>query len=199
LEIDPDGSRAICPFCGYAQPFLRLPLFLITGASGAGKSAITHHLAAALRGEAVVLETDILWRPEFATPEDNYRGFRETWLHIAVNVAQAGLPVVLIGTATREQFDLLPARRHAGKIHILALVAGDNVIRARLAARPAWRGSSNERFIGEMVRFDRWLLENADSEQMELLDTGTIPLEACVTAAARWFRERAEAQPSAGS
>jgi len=35
--IDPAGPFAICPFCTYAHPFLQQPLFLITGASGAGK------------------------------------------------------------------------------------------------------------------------------------------------------------------
>ena len=60
-QIEPDLSVARCPACGHAHPFRRLPLFLICGASGTGKSAICNELAG--RFDAVVLlEGDILWR-----------------------------------------------------------------------------------------------------------------------------------------
>ncbi|MEZ4519804.1 MAG: rRNA adenine N-6-methyltransferase family protein [Chloroflexota bacterium] len=36
--IDPDGPFAVCPECGYRHPFRQLPLLLVGGASGAGKS-----------------------------------------------------------------------------------------------------------------------------------------------------------------
>jgi hypothetical protein len=34
---------AICPECGQRHPFLRQPLFVLTGASGAGKTAVFSH------------------------------------------------------------------------------------------------------------------------------------------------------------
>jgi hypothetical protein len=39
-SIDASGPFATCPFCGYAHPFLQLPLFIITGSSGSGKTTI---------------------------------------------------------------------------------------------------------------------------------------------------------------
>ncbi|MBN1922962.1 MAG: hypothetical protein JW892_17070 [Anaerolineae bacterium] len=39
--IDPDRAIAICPECGHRHPFLRLPLLIVSGASGAGKSTIS--------------------------------------------------------------------------------------------------------------------------------------------------------------
>ncbi len=38
--IDPEGPFAICPDCGFKHPFLQLPLFMISGASCAGKSSV---------------------------------------------------------------------------------------------------------------------------------------------------------------
>src|SRR5215472_9131018 len=73
--IDPSGPFAICSFCGHAQRFERLPLFIVTGASGSGKSTVGLALVRRLR-ECVVMETDILWRPEFDTPQDGYRTYR---------------------------------------------------------------------------------------------------------------------------
>ena len=58
-SIDPSGPFAICPHCHYAHPFLQQPLFIITGASGTGKSTICLSLVTKLH-ECVVLEQDIL-------------------------------------------------------------------------------------------------------------------------------------------
>ncbi len=38
--IDPQRPFAICPFCHHPHRFVQLPLFVVTGASGAGKSTI---------------------------------------------------------------------------------------------------------------------------------------------------------------
>ena len=71
-----DGSLAlaVCPHCGHGHPFRQLPLFMLTGASGAGKTTVCLELASAQsRAEdwapaCVYLEQDILWRDEFAGP-----------------------------------------------------------------------------------------------------------------------------------
>jgi hypothetical protein len=86
--IDPSGPFAICRHCGHAHPFKQLPLFIVTGASGSGKSAACLQLVPLLP-ECVVLETDLFWRPEFATPEKDYRDFRNLCLRVAKNI---GLP-----------------------------------------------------------------------------------------------------------
>src|SRR5262245_24271348 len=38
--IDPDGPFAICPECGNRRHFERLPLLIVSGASGSGKSTV---------------------------------------------------------------------------------------------------------------------------------------------------------------
>src|SRR5262249_10108352 len=60
--IDPQGPVAMCPECGHRHPFLQLPLLLVSGASGAGKSTICHALLGALP-EVVLLDSDILCKP----------------------------------------------------------------------------------------------------------------------------------------
>ncbi|HWE61292.1 MAG TPA: hypothetical protein VHB98_06240, partial [Chloroflexota bacterium] len=58
--VDPDGPWAICPACGHRHRFLQLPLFVITGPSGAGKTAVCLALAGTFTA-CVVLESDVLW------------------------------------------------------------------------------------------------------------------------------------------
>src|SRR5437762_10497370 len=67
--IDASGPFAICPFCGYAHPFLQLPLFIITGSSGSGKTTICLELIPLVQ-ECVILESDILWGAFPADPEN---------------------------------------------------------------------------------------------------------------------------------
>ena len=88
-------AAAICPLCGYDQPFLRQRLFVITGASGAGKTAVCRELAPRMRNRCAALESDILWGLVPASNEDGYRSYRNVWLRLAKNIDQAGLPVIL--------------------------------------------------------------------------------------------------------
>ena len=72
--IDPSGPYAICPLCGYRHKFRQLPLLIVSGASGAGKSTVCNTLTGTME-QVVILDNDILWRPEFDRPETGYRDF----------------------------------------------------------------------------------------------------------------------------
>jgi hypothetical protein len=189
--IDPAGPHAVCPACGHRQRFRRLPLFVITGASGTGKTAACLGLVEALR-ECVVLESDILWRPEFDRPEEDYRTYRNLWLRLVKNIAQGGRPVVLCGSAVPAGFEDCPERRYLGDIHYLALVCDDDELARRLRARPGWRASSDEAFVQRMLDFDRWFRDNAAASQppIDLLDTTRISVNETVARTATWVRAR---------
>jgi predicted kinase len=192
--IEPTGpgtANAICPFCHYAHPFLRQPLFIVTGASGSGKSTICLALVSRLK-ECVVLESDILWGVVEATPENNYRDYRNVWLRVAKNVGQAGKPVVLCGTALPEQFETCPERRYFSTLYYLALVCDDATLAQRLQSRPAWRHANTTTVIERMSDFNRWLKANAGETQhpMSLYDTGHRSIDESVGDIARWVREQ---------
>ena len=190
-SIDPRGPFAICPHCGHAHRFLQLPLFVVTGASGTGKSVICLELVTRL-SECVCIECDIFWRPEFATPQDNYRGFRNLCLRVAKNIGQGGRPVVLFGSAIPEQYETCPERRYFTTIHYLAMVCADEALVRRLQDRPGWRKSAEPETLRKMVEFNRWFKENADSTDppMTLLDTTALSIEQGVERVADWVRSR---------
>ncbi len=190
-EIDPSGPYAICPRCGHAHRFVRLPLFVVSGASGTGKTTVCLALPALLP-ECVVLESDILWRPEFNTPEDGYRTYRDLWLRLAKNIHQASRPVVLCGTAVPAQMETCPERRYLAAIHYLALVCDDGILAQRLRARPGWRQSTGDDFITSMTAFNGWLKANASQivPPMVLLDTSSVTVQAAAEQVAGWVRER---------
>jgi len=183
----PEGPYAVCPVCEYRHMFIRLPLLVLTGASGVGKTTTCLALAAKTK-DLVVMESDILWRDEFNQPATDYRNYRETWLRVCKNISQAGKPVVLCGAAVPEEFERCVERRYFSDIHYLALVCGDEVLASRLRNRPAWRGSSEDEYIKEHVGFNGWLKENARGTQppMALLDTTEITADESVERVEGW-------------
>lgn len=189
--VDPTGPYVICPHCGHAHPFRRRPVFIVTGASGAGKTTVSLSLVGTLPGCAV-LETDILWCPELNTPQDEWLRWRSLWARLAKNLAQSGLASVLCGTFTPEGIEPLPERRYLGAVHYVALVCDDEELAGRLRARPAWRQSSDEAFVARMVAFNGWLRGHAATTEpaMTLLDTTGRSVEGTVSAVRSWVLER---------
>jgi adenylate kinase family enzyme len=183
--IVPEGAYAICPNCSFRYKFIRLPLFILTGASGVGKSTVCLGLAAKMK-DVVVMESDILWRAEFNQPETNYREYRETWLRVCKNISQAGKPVVLCGVGVPTQFEQCIERRYFSELHYLALICDDQILSSRLT----WRGSLEDEYIKGQVVFNRWLLNNAQNTKppMAHLDTSEITEAETVEKVERWIR-----------
>jgi hypothetical protein len=190
----PRNALATCPLCGHRHAFRRLPLFIVTGASGTGKTTIGLRLVAELP-ECVVLDADILWTKAFeeleGTPEDP-NPFRTVWLRMAKNIGQAGRPVVLLGSAIPEQFESSPERRYFEALHYIALVCDSEVLDARLVGRPDWRRCGAAEFRETMRDFNSWLRENAATTEppMDVLDTTTISINDALEVVTSWVRAR---------
>jgi hypothetical protein len=193
--IDPSGPFAICPACGHNHPFRRLPLLLIGGASGAGKSTVCRHLLGQ-ESEAVLLDADILWRDAFNTPEDNYRAFFETWLRMAKNIGQSGRAVAIFGAGFVVPSNVEPCveRRYFSRIHYLGLVCEAESLAARLRARPQWRQSAEESFIQGQIRFNQWILDQGalPDSPVEVFDTTNTDPAETAKAVHRWILQKIE-------
>lgn len=189
--IDLSGPYAICPECGYKHLFQRLPLLIVSGASGTGKTTICQRLTGKVT-KAVLLDSDILWRPEFNTPETNYREYFELWLRLCKNIAQSGRPVVLFGAGigVPDNLENCVERRYFSTVHYLALVCSDDLLTERLQQRPAWRGTRDVGYIEEQVRFNRWFKEYDVQPFINLINTTNSSLEATASQVETWIDER---------
>ncbi len=190
-DVIPVPPVAICPHCQYGSQFVMLPLFIVTGASGSGKTTAALKLARQMK-DVVVLDQDILWNDSFNTPEDNCKSFRNTWLRMAKNINQAGRPVVLFGSAIPEQFESLNERRYFEKTYYMALYCQSDELVNRLKARPHWRESGSEENLNSMVEFNDWLKENAEktTPKMTLLDTTATDLSGTIEGIQNWLSDK---------
>ncbi len=188
--IEPEGPYAVCRACGHRHRFVRLPLFVLTGASGVGKTTTCLALAAKAK-DLVAMESDILWIEEIDRPQTNYRDYREMWLRVCKNISQAGRPVILCGAAVPSQFEQCVERRYFSDVHYMALVCDDEVLASHLRSRPAWRTTSAEEHVRKQVAFNRWLKDNARGTRppMTLLDTTGMTVEQSAEAVMRWVGE----------
>jgi predicted kinase len=189
-EIDPTGPYAICPECGYKHPFQQLPLLVVSGASGTGKTSVCQRLLGKVT-QAVLLDSDILWRPEFNTPETKYRDYFELWLRACKNISQSGRPVVLFGAGVGvpENIEDRIERRYLSEIHYLALVCTEEVLSERLRQRPVWRRTREPAFIQEQIRFNNWFKAYQDRPAIKLIDTTDTSLEETALQVADWIKE----------
>jgi predicted kinase len=194
VEPEFDGSgHLVCASCGDRRPFRRLPLLLVGGPAGAGKSSVGASLLGELT-EAVVIESDLLWRREFDTPGDGYNEYFRLWLRLAAHISQSGKPVVLFGAgfAVPHQVEPLPERRLFSAVHYLGLVCDDRVLTARLRARPSWRNTTDE-LVNEHVKFNHWLKGHAAAAEppVTLFDTTSAAIKETAALVASWIRGRA--------
>lgn len=190
--IDPRGPYAICPECGHKHPFLQLPLLIIAGASGTGKSTVCQRLLGRLE-KVVLLEGDLLWRTKFNKPEERYRDFFETWLRLCKNISQSGRPVVWANAgAIPDNVEQCEERRYFSAVYYLALVCNDEELAKRLRERPQWRKSGDLATIEKNVQFNQWFKKNAEqtSPAIKLLDTTGVAVEETANQIALWIREQ---------
>jgi hypothetical protein len=193
FEFDAGGSP-VCKGCGDRRPHRRLPLLLVGGPAGAGKSTAGALLLGRVT-EAVVLESDLLWRPEFNTPGDGYHDYFSLWLRLASHISQSGRPVAIFGAgfAVPHSVEPLAERALFSAVHYLGLVCDDDELESRLSRRPRWKDHADrERLVAEHVGFNRWLKANADTTAppVTLLDTTGRPADATAEEVAAWIRDK---------
>jgi len=186
LDADPRAHRLRCPRCGAGSWLPALPLFVVTGASGSGKTTITGPLRSLLPG-CLVLETDVILHVAAL----GWDTWRNTWLQLTHAAALGGQVTVLTGSLTPDQLERLPARKLIGPIHFALLDCPDDLLARRLRARPAWRATSSPAKITEHQRFAAWLRARITPS----FDTSAASATEVAGRVAAWVQAQLPSQP----
>ena len=196
-----DRAVAICPDCGHEHPFRYLPVLVVTGASGTGKSTILRELAReAIAGgdggpsdRVLPLESDVLWTAGAGMELEEYV---DLWLRVCLNLHQFGRSTLLFGAGTNpDNLEASTMRRYFPAIRYLALVTDDDVLAERLRSRPDWRESSSEEFVREHVSYNRALKDGewgVKRGSYRTLDTTDLTVGESVRATREWATNAVE-------
>lgn len=193
-EVDPIQATARCPVCDHVQPFRLGPLFIVSGASGAGKSTVCQHLVRpGQAADFVILDSDILWMEAFHASEQ-WPHYFNMWLRMAWNINQSGRPLLLFGTGLGVPANMEPClnRRYLSHIHYLALVCDGESQERRLRARPAWRGSDQSQALADQLNFNRWFQDQGPTQTppIHLVDNSQLSVAETAQQVLAWARER---------
>ncbi|MDR6723630.1 broad-specificity NMP kinase [Paenibacillus amylolyticus] len=126
----------------------KLPLFVVTGASGTGKTTICALVRESLP-EFDVFDMDIIDNVDWQIAKAN-------WLRIAYSISLSGRGTVLCGTMVPENIESADHKDKFETIHYINLHCDDETRAARLLAR----GWGNEA-VQEHKNFANWLVQNA--------------------------------------
>jgi hypothetical protein len=168
-----------------------LPLFVINGATGVGKSTVGEAVRLLLP-ECVHLDGDLLWTNENFGHPDQIAAYYARWLRLAVELSQSGRPLVLRGACNPDRWQGSPLTSYFSDIHYIALVAEPEIHEARLRKRELPDDISLWPEFPEFLNHNRWLLANAllTEPPMELLDVSRLPPAEAAAKVAAWVRVR---------
>ena len=173
-----------CPKCGHSWEFLRLPLFIVTGASGVGKSTTVHALQQMSR-EFVCLESDMLYSiMPHETPGD-YMAQTEAMMAFSRDVMQCGKPAVWSRAGNIQMLSNSYGTRFFSVIFVLALTAGEAELRRRMTEG---RGIADLEWIQGSVDYDRYFSEhdNIEGVYYDTLDVSKLTVQEAARELERW-------------
>lgn len=149
--ITEDGKRIHCPKCGYEWNFHRLPLFILTGCSGVGKTTTCQALLQKTQ-DYVIMDCDYFHMLPGKTEEDWHQR-KEQVLSFSRNIMQAGKPLLWSAACIPEQFEQTYNRRFFSNIYYLALVCDAHALRLRMTQG---RKIEDEQWIQGSIDFNEW-------------------------------------------
>lgn len=180
------GTTVHCPVCGGEWKFRKLPLFVLSGCSGVGKTTTAQALLQR-RPDFVVLDADYLYAIMKPEKKDEYFQWVEQMLNLAKDISQSGRPVLWVTAGCLDLFHQTYHSRFFSRIYCLALTCSEETLRSRMTQG---RGIADESWIESSVKYNQYFQTHDRLDQMcfRTLDiTGTTPEERAETVE-NWVR-----------
>ena len=182
------GCTVRCPACGHEWTFRKLPLFVLTGCSGVGKTTSAQALLQR-NPDFVVLDADYLYAIMKPESRKEYAEWVEQMMNLAKDIAQSGRPVVWVTAGCLDLFHPAYHRRFFTEIHCLALTCSEEELRRRMTEV---RGITDDEWIRSSVEYNRYFQTHERLEEMrfETLDITALSREARAEYLENWVRAR---------
>ncbi|MGN0316276.1 MAG: hypothetical protein ACI4EG_16005 [Fusicatenibacter sp.] len=179
------GNRIRCPKCGTEWEFRKMPLFILSGCSGVGKTTTGLILQRKHPGY-VVLDADMFYNIMPHETEADYYEQLEQMESLTKNIAQNGSPVLWTMAGNLDKINQTYHRRFFDDVWILALTASSREIRNRMEVG---RGITDQTWIQSSVDYNEYFLTHRMIGDMpfEILDTEGKTAEEVAREVQKWM------------
>lgn len=183
-----EGGAVTCKKCGHEWGFLKLPLFIVTGASGVGKTTTVQALQRMSR-DFVCLDSDLFHSVMPHETREDYMAQTEQLMAFARDVMQCGKPTVWARAGNIDMLGGAYGTRFFSHIYVLALVCGEDELRRRMTEG---RGIRDPEWVRSSVDYNRYFMEhdNIGGVGYETLDVTGLTVEDAAREAEAWMKGR---------
>jgi len=183
-----NGNVIKCPKCGETWEFKKLPMFVLTGCSGIGKTT-TAKVIQRQCTDVVTLDADIFYNlMEHETEQDGYDQLEQMW-SISKNITQSGKPVLWTMAGNLEKINHTYNIRFFENIYVLALCASEDDVRHRMEKG---RGITDPNWIQGSVDYNNYFrTHNSHGDTIfEVVDTEGKSVEDVAKEVMSWMQAR---------
>ena len=150
------GNILHCPKCGAEWEMRRLPLFILTGCSGVGKTTAAIEIMRR-KVDFVVLDADIFSGYVDWNDEESCNDWVETITNISKDIMQSGKPVLWTMAGCLDRLPKAYNSRYFSEIKCLALVCDEDALRKRMREG---RGIADDDWLNDSCDYNRYFMEH---------------------------------------
>ncbi|MGN0143195.1 MAG: AAA family ATPase [Roseburia sp.] len=187
------GNQITCPKCGASWEFQKLPLFILTGCSGIGKTT-TAQLLQREHNRFVILDADMFYNIMPHETDSDYYDQVEQIESLAKNISQSGYPVLWTMAGNIDKINQTYHRRFFEKVYVLALVASEADIRERMTNG---RNITDAGWIQSSVDYNHYFMTHDIIGDMpyETLNTTGKSVEGVAAGVKDWLLSHLQKEP----
>lgn len=155
-QITENKKDIICQQCGNQWKFKAMPLFVLTGCSGVGKTTTAQEL---LQRDTkfIVLDADFLYNIMPHDTEEDCKNWVEQILSLSKNIMQGRKPLLWTIAGALDHFENTYNRRFFTELYFLALVCNSDDLEKRMREG---RHITDSNWINSSIDYNRWFIEN---------------------------------------
>ena len=182
-----EGNTVICPKCSNRQEFKKLPLFIITGCSGVGKTTTAQCLIS-MGIDAVVLDSDY-FHGMFENSESGYQSKVEKLEDLSKSIMQCGYPVIWTMAGNLDMLNKAYNRRFFSDIYCIALVCSEHSLRQRMEKG---RGITDQGWIESSVDYNNYFKNHSKIGDLpyDICDIEDMTPQEVALAVSKWFKAK---------
>ncbi len=156
-QVSENKEYIACQQCGHQWKFKAMPLFILTGCSGVGKTTTAQELIQR-DTKFIVMDADFLYNIMPHETSEDYRNWVEQIMSLSKNIMQGGKPLLWTIAGALDYFENAYNRRFFTEIYFLALVCNTEDLEKRMREG---RHITDSNWINSSIEYNRWFIEKS--------------------------------------